>query len=246
MNDQKKLYDLNDLEVQIKNILTQKITHGLSRSLRSLLKEVIVYSHFVEGEKKWEENKRQFNTEKIQIGGGSHILQGFLNVDIVPPADLIWDVREGLPFEDNCSKFIFSEHFLEHIDYPSSVKKIIAEFFRILKGGGRIVIGVPDSQLILEKYNEKDEDYYKAFLEHWYLKRDCLKDINTYIDLVNYHFRDQDDNEKYNSHYWAYDFEKEKSLLKNVGFKQIEKWKFDEVIANPKREWGSLYVTATK
>jgi len=63
---------------------------------------------------------------------------------------------------------------------------------------------------------------------------------------VNYHFRDQDDDSKYSPHYWAYDFEKLKSLVKDAGFARIKRWKFDKFIANPQREWGSVYIEAVK
>lgn len=76
--------------------------------------------------------------------------------------------------------------------------------------------------------------------------RDYLDDFNTYINLLNYHFRDQDDDEKYNPHYWAYDFEKLKSLFESAGFSKVEKWNFGSSIVNSKREWGSIYVIATK
>lgn len=74
----------------------------------------------------------------------------------------------------------------------------------------------------------------------------CLKDFNTYIDLLNYHFRDQDDDFKYNPHFWAYDFEKLKSMLLSAGFKKVIRWKFDKKIANPQRKFGSIYLRATK
>ena len=83
-------------------------------------------------------------------------------------------------------------------------------------------------------------------MELWYSKRNCLVDFNTDIDLLNYHFRDQDDDPKYNPHLWAYDFDKLNSLLKNAGFKSVNRWQFDSTIANPKRQWGSIYVIATK
>jgi len=80
----------------------------------------------------------------------------------------------------------------------------------------------------------------------WYGKRNCLGDFNTYIDLVNYVFRDQDDNKKYTPHLWSYDFEKLQSLMIECGFLKVERWKFDPTIAQSKREWGSIYIIATK
>ena len=51
--------------------------------------------------------------DKLQIGGGKHYLSGFINLDIFPPADIVWDCRYGLPFSKERFKFVFSEHFFE-------------------------------------------------------------------------------------------------------------------------------------
>jgi predicted SAM-dependent methyltransferase len=233
----------NNLLLALKDKST---THGLARSCRHLLKEIVLYKNHLEGVENLTENKIILNTEKIQVGGGTHILEGYLNIDIVPPADIVYDVREGIPLKDKCSEYIFCEHFLEHIDYPISAKKFVNECNRILKTSGKLVIGVPDGQLIVDKYVSKDKFFFKEMIEKWYAKRNCLEHFNTYIDLLNYHFRDQDDDEKYTPHLWTYDYEKLVSMLKMAGFKKVARWKFDAKIANPKREWASLYVVATK
>ena len=83
-------------------------------------------------------------------------------------------------------------------------------------------------------------------VERWYANRNCREDINTFLDLVNYVFRDQDDDPTYNPHYWAYDFEKLVQLFTEAGFATVEPWVFDPAVANPRREWGSVYVTAAR
>ncbi len=83
-------------------------------------------------------------------------------------------------------------------------------------------------------------------IERWYSKRQRRDDINTFLDLVNYVFRDQDDDPKYTPHLWAYDWEKLVQLFMEAGFQRVEPWVFDATMANPKREWASIYVTATK
>ncbi len=238
---------VSKIQTEMKDLLDRHdVTHGLGRGLRLFTKELIFYQNHLEGLKKWKLNKDKFSAEKIQIGGGKHILDGYLNIDISPPADLVCDVREGIPIGDESSNLIFSEHFFEHVDYPKSSKKVISEFFRILKQGGQVILGVPDSKMVIKGYVSKNKEYYYKALDIWYKNRNCLDNLNTYIDLVNYHFRDQDDDMKYSPHYWAYDFEKLESLFKNAGFNKVERWKFDPLIANPKREWGSIYVIATK
>ncbi len=238
---------IKQLQTNIEELLEDReVAHGFGRVLRLLNKELSLYQNHTEGLLEWENKKATFNFQKIQIGGGKHTLKGFLNIDIDSPADLICDVREGIPLNDSSVEFIFNEHFFEHVDYPNSAKKVVSEFYRVLKPDGQIVLGVPDGELAIKSYVTRDKEYYEKALTTWYANRNCLEHFNTYIDLLNYNFRDQDDDEKYNPHYWAYDFEKIESLLKNVGFKKVEKWKFNPEMANPKREWGSIYVIATK
>lgn len=223
-----------------------RLTHGLARACRKLEKEITIYENHESGKARLKDNSTKLSTDRIQVGGGSHTLDGYLNIDIFEPADIVWDVREGIPLPDECSNHIFSEHFLEHIDYPVSAKRFVKECYRVLKQSGELIIGVPDGELVLDKYQEKDGAFFDEMMEKWYAKRDCLGDFNTYIDLVNYHFRDQDDDQRYTPHLWTYDFEKLVSMLKSNGFKTVNKWEFDDKIANHKRQWASLYVIARK
>ncbi len=235
------------LQKEVVNLLDEKqTTHGCKRALRNLLKELFLFQNHIKGIKALLERKKEINPKRIQIGGGRHFLKGFLNIDIFPPADILYDVREGIPLEDCCSELIFTEHFLEHIDYPVSVKKFIKECYRVLKKKGKIIIGVPDAELAVKSYLRRDREFWETTLERWYKNRNFKNDVNSYIDLLNFIFRDQDDDPKYTPHLWAYDFEKLKSLLENVGFQRIRKWRFNEEIANPERKWGSLYVIGTK
>jgi predicted SAM-dependent methyltransferase len=238
---------IQEIKKMLSAILSdEEATHGLSRACRRLQKEITIFENHTKSKVVIRGNNNEMNTEKIQIGGGSHTLDGYLNIDVFEPADMVWDVREGLPLPDECSNQIFSEHFLEHIDYPVSAKRFVTECYRVLKPSGELIVGVPDGKLILDKYQEKDKEFFDEMIEKWYAKRNCLNDFNTYIDLVNYHFRDQDDDEKYTTHLWTYDFEKITSMMRGAGFSNVKKWDFDDKIANPKREWGSLYVIAKK
>lgn len=238
--------DIKKLEKIVNKLVKEAPSHGLGRALRFLSKEIHSYKKHLLGIEKLKKQKNAFNTKKIQIGGGKHMLKGFLNIDIAPPADLICDIREGIPLPNECCKFIFSEHFLEHLDYPTSAKKIIKEFFRILKHSGKLIIGVPDSKLVIKNYIKSNNAFYKKAVKCWFQKRKILPHLNTYIDLVNYNFRDQEDDKKYGPHLWVYDYEKLNLLLKNAGFSKVKKWKFNKKIANPKRKFGTLYVMATK
>ncbi|MEU0690483.1 class I SAM-dependent methyltransferase [Streptomyces uncialis] len=231
---------------QIATVLAEPTTtHGLARTLRAAAKELVLHRYHHASQRAWPSGRIDEKPARVQIGGGAHLADGFYNIDLVPPADLLWDIREGIPLHDDTVNLIFSEHFLEHIDYPRSAKNYVREAHRVLAPGGRIITGVPDAGFVLNQYpgplREADE-----MISRWYGKRDCLGDINTYLDLVNLLFRDQDDDLKYTPHLWAYDHEKLVQFFTEAGFTTVESWTFDPALANPKRRWGSVYVIATK
>ncbi|MCP3822606.1 glycosyltransferase [Streptomyces sp. A3M-1-3] len=220
-------------------------THGLARSLRTAAREIELHRYHHASLRSWPSGRIDEKPSQVQIGGGAHRIDGFFNIDAVPPADLLWDVREGIPLHDGTVRTLFSEHFMEHIDYPRSVKHYVAEAHRVLAAGGRIVTGVPDAAFALSQY-PGPLDQSAEMIERWYARRDCRNDINTRLDLVNLAFRDQDDDHRYTPHLWAYDHEKLVQLFIEAGFAAVEPWTFDPSMANPKRRWGSVYVIATK
>jgi len=234
---------ISEIEKYFTGLLSStQVPHGIQRSLRNFLKEIAIFKVHVNTSGA----RQKVKNSRVQIGGGNHYIKGFLNIDLVLPADMICDVREGIPLKSNSIRFLFSEHFLEHIDYPKSTKRFIKECYRVLEKNGRIVVGVPDSRLAVKAYYNRDKKAINKFIKLWYSKRNCLGHFNTPIDFLNYHFRDQDDDKKYHPHLWAYDEEKLKSLLRDAGFRKIGVWNFDARIANPKRKFGSVYVRGTK
>ncbi|MFH8390224.1 class I SAM-dependent methyltransferase [Streptomyces sp. NPDC018036] len=237
---------LDLLREQIAALLQDPATsHGLSRTLRAAAKELEISRHHQATNRAWPNGRIDTTPQKVQIGGGAHRIDGFFNIDAVPPADLLWDIREGIPLHDASVQLMFSEHFLEHIDYPRSVKHYAREAHRVLADGGQLVTGVPDAAFLLKHYPANPE-LATEMVERWYSKRNCLGDINTFLDLINYTFRDQDDTPNYTPHLWAYDEKKLIQLFTEAGFRTVEPWDFDATMANPKRQWGSVYVVAKK
>jgi predicted SAM-dependent methyltransferase len=237
---------LDVLAKQIAALLAEPSTnHGLARTLRAVAKEIDISRYHRTSSRAWPNARIDATPERVQVGGGAHRIDGFYNIDAVPPADLLWDVREGIPLQDSTVRFMFSEHFLEHIDYPKSAKQYAREAHRVLAPGGRLVTGVPDAAFVLRHYPDNPA-LAEEMVERWYAKRDCLGDINTFLDLINYVFRDQDDDSTYAPHLWAYDFEKLSQMFTEAGFETVEPWGFDPMITSPKRQWGSVYVIATK
>jgi len=74
---------------------------------------------------------------KLNLGCGIIKRDGFVNIDMrsdVEP-DLICDVTEGLPFDDDSADEALAFDFLEHIQ-PGKVVFVIEEIYRVLKPGG--------------------------------------------------------------------------------------------------------------
>lgn len=81
--------------------------------------------------------------ERLHLGCGAVILAGWINIDVhsYPGVDRVLDVREGLPFEDVA--YIFSEHFLEHLDLDDGLT-LLRECRRVLRDDGVLRLTTPN------------------------------------------------------------------------------------------------------
>ena len=229
---------INECENLMNLVLSDNNFYGLQVAAQAMLKEISIINNTF--------NKKSANTQlkKIQVGGGKHYLKGFVNIDICEPADFLCDVRNGIPLKSEFYEFIFSEHFLEHLDYPISVELFISECWRLLKPGGEMVIGVPNARQSIEAYIKKDIKYYQEKKIRLIKKRNAK--IDSMIDVVNYNFRDAFNHEKYTMHFWAYDEEKLIKMVKRMGFTEACTWNIDVNLVNKKRLDRTIYVKGVK
>ncbi|WP_416242943.1 glycosyltransferase [Azospira sp. APE16] len=91
---------------------------------------------------------------RLHIGCGDRILPGFVNIDIIPGAELQLDARNGLPFPDESCDYIFSEHFIEHLS-QSEGTRLMREMRRVLKPGGVVRLATPDLQGMADDYQQQ-------------------------------------------------------------------------------------------
>ncbi len=186
----------------------------------------------------------------LNIGCGACGKPGWVNLDFysLPGVNCVYDCRKNLPFSDDSVKFIFTEHFFEHIDYTEEVPLFLSECWRVLEPGGVIRIVVPDAEEYLRAYcTEGWEDLIRIRP-----LRPDLSDVhfgskfNTKMEVVNAVFR------QYFEHKYAYDFDNLRFALSRYGFGEVRKMSFGEsrqpefCIDNPDRAPGSLYVEALK
>jgi predicted SAM-dependent methyltransferase len=79
---------------------------------------------------------------RLNIGCGSKRLDGYIGVDLSPAADVQADIK-SLPFEDGSADEIMGVHVFEHL-YRWEAPAALAEWLRVLKPGGLLVLEMPD------------------------------------------------------------------------------------------------------
>jgi SAM-dependent methyltransferase len=103
------------------------------------------------------ERRRALNIGRIMplqlhLGSGRSPKPGWVNVDLFgDPADLVWNLDRPLPFEENTVDAIFHEHLLEHFTLGNGLA-LTEECHRVLKPGGVLRIGVPDTAAYARAY----------------------------------------------------------------------------------------------
>lgn len=97
--------------------------------------------------------------QKLNIGCGTHIMKGWVNLDIspLPGVDVVHDIEKlPLPFTDGQFSEILCQDILEHVEYIP----ILKELHRILKKDGVLSIRVPH---FTSKHNFIDPTHKKMF-----------------------------------------------------------------------------------
>jgi predicted SAM-dependent methyltransferase len=175
---------------------------------------------------------------KVNLGCGPLPAAGWLNIDGAAKADLVQHLGRPLALPDGCARLAFSEHVLEHLDYPASARLFLREAFRILRPGGTFRVVVPDAGKAMRAYVDDDRQ----------LLRRMFTDECSSIEAVNRIFRE------FGFHRWAWDYDLLARELGRAGFGSVRQAsfrdsRFDELnidFDEPERIAQSLYVEATR
>ena len=81
---------------------------------------------------------------KLNLGSGNEYKVGWVNIDINPKwkPDILCDIEDRIPLEDNSVDFVLIQHVLEHV-HPEKFRFVMGEIHRVCKNGARIVIYAP-------------------------------------------------------------------------------------------------------
>ncbi|WP_250125048.1 methyltransferase domain-containing protein [Chroococcidiopsis sp. CCMEE 29] len=129
------------------------------------------------------------NKLKIDLGCGPCKKEGTIGIDVQeqPGVDCILDLQsEPLPFPDKSVEYVYSSHFLEHVESAHYVAKIFAEISRVCVDGAELEFWTPytwsNSAFIFGHNLFFNEDHYlhpcvwhydfweKALKGRWLLK----------------------------------------------------------------------------
>ena len=113
------------------------------------------------------------------------------------------DLSFSIPLGDRVADFVFSSHFLEHLDRLVA-RRLLLETYRILKPGGVVRIGVPDLEYAWVLYQRGD----KARMLHDYF----------FIEGAT----------GYSRHRYVYDYEMLSHILMEVGFVDVYRASFQQ------------------
>jgi len=119
---------------------------------------------------------------KLNLGCGRNIKPGWVNVDFAErenKLDIVCDLSKEFPFDISSCSYIYSEHFIEHLEWLDG-RTLIEKCFKSLQTGGVFRIVFPDFEKIFRAYINRDYDflenmskgldddynYYKRVYEH--------------------------------------------------------------------------------
>jgi SAM-dependent methyltransferase len=193
----------------------------------------------------------------VNIGCGSGGMDGWVNIDCFPApcVTCVRDCRTTLPLSDGSASGIFTEHFLEHLDYYEEAPRFLTECRRVLQPGGTLRVLVPDGEKYLLAYGAGDLGAMERFsplvgldpesdIAPFSLERSVLP-FRTKMEVINFHFRQS------GQHRFSYDFETLSGLLADCGFDSITRSGFgdsrhpDLAIDSEQRAPESLVVEAS-
>jgi predicted SAM-dependent methyltransferase len=94
---------------------------------------------------------------RLNLGSGLTPIPGFVNVDALedaPGVDVVADISQRLPFDDGSAELVYASHLLEH--FPTEeVPPLLAEWRRVLRPGGLLLVAVPDREVVASMMVER-------------------------------------------------------------------------------------------
>jgi len=175
---------------------------------------------------------------RIHIASGSNRIPGWVNVDAARGVDVQMDLRRRLPFAADSAQLIFSEHFLDHLQFPDVAGRFLSECRRVLGPGGRLRVVLHDAEILARRFVERDAEFFRVASNTDAPPAEALNHLYRFNGF----------------HQFLYDFDTLEELLLRCGFSRVIRSTFrgSEIpelnldLDYPDRPIQSLYVEAVK
>ena len=148
--------------------------------------------------------------DRLHLGSGDRIIEGWANIDITGLRTITWDLRKPLPLAKGQVRFVYTEHFVEHIERADGVR-LLSRVRNAMAPGGVLRISTPDLGKLVADYQAGRV----IKMEHggWFPETPCR--------MINEGMR-------YWGHVFVYDEAELVALLKECGFSGIRRVKWGE------------------
>ena len=103
--------------------------------------------------------------DRLHLACGTNVMPGWANVDLEGPAQVIkLDLTRPLPLPAESMRYVYSEHFIEHIPREAA-ERLLRECHRVLKPGGVFRVSTPDLAVLVREYSSGRLSYWSDM--HW-------------------------------------------------------------------------------
>ena len=141
--------------------------------------------------------------DKLHLGCGPRHLGGWANVDVTGQGEIVWDLRRPLPVGG--IRFVYSEHFVEHIERDEAVR-LLTNLRKVLRDDGVVRISTPDLAVIIDEY-----------------RAGILADMPEYDWQPSSLCRMVNDSMRLWGHRFIYDEDELRAVLAEAGFGRVER-----------------------
>jgi len=210
------------------------------RKLTNIRMELKLYKrHYLNN--RYRLKKLLADKNKLHFGSGRDIKEGFINIDLHHLADIFLDVRAKLNIPDNSIKYIYSSHFVEHLEHEELITHL-SDCYRFLEPGGVLRIGFPDFPKVFRCYCADGKELFEFWGNTLSEKYGLPPDLICAMDYINSSVYE------FGQHKICLDMEKMKNLLTYSGFDplSINSLDFDPDIDLIERREYTLFIEAVK
>lgn len=160
----------------------------------------------------WFHRSRRFATrgqlagyDRFHLGAGPHQIPGWANIDIYGRANLIWDLRKPLPVGKGRIRYVYAEHFIEHISRDEGLH-LLRSLRALLHEEGVVRLSTPDLSFFAAAY--LNGEVIRSLQYQWLPTTPC--------EMMNDQMRQW-------GHQFVYDEPELRALLAEAGYREVKR-----------------------